>query len=97
MLLREGIARLLADSGFEVVAQSGNPDDLLRHVAMHKPAVAIVDIRMPPTHTDEGIRAAREIRERFPETGVLVLSQYVEAAYAMDLLRGRDGGARATC
>jgi DNA-binding NarL/FixJ family response regulator/class 3 adenylate cyclase len=85
VLLREGVARLLADSGFEVVAQSDNADDLLRHVAMHKPSVAIVDIRMPPTHTDEGLRAAREIRERFPDTGVLVLSQYVEAAYAMDL------------
>ncbi len=84
-LLREGIARLLADSGFDVVAQSDNPDDLLRHVAMHKPSVAIVDIRMPPSHTDEGIRAAREIRERFPGTSVLVLSQYVEPTYAMDL------------
>ena len=85
VLLREGIARLLADSGFNVVAQSDNADDLLRHVAMHKPKVAIVDIRMPPTHTDEGLRAAREIRGRFPTTSVLVLSQYVEAAYAMDL------------
>jgi DNA-binding NarL/FixJ family response regulator/class 3 adenylate cyclase len=85
ILLREGVARLLADSGFDVVAQSDNPDDLLRHVGMHKPSVAIVDIRMPPTHTDEGLRAAREIRQRFPDTGVLVLSQYVEAAYAMDL------------
>jgi DNA-binding NarL/FixJ family response regulator/class 3 adenylate cyclase len=85
ILLREGIARLLSDSGFDVVAQSDNPDDLLRHVAMQKPSVAIVDIRMPPTHTDEGIRAAREIRERFPSTSVLVLSQYVEAVYAMDL------------
>jgi DNA-binding NarL/FixJ family response regulator len=85
VLLREGIARLLADAGFDVVAQSGTPDDLLRHVAMHSPAVAIVDIRMPPTHTDEGLRAAAEIRDRFPGTGVLVLSQYVEAAYAMDL------------
>ena len=63
----------------------GNPEDLLRHVAMHRPTVAIVDIRMPPTNTDEGLRAAREIRARFPGTGVLVLSQYVEAAYAMDL------------
>jgi DNA-binding NarL/FixJ family response regulator/class 3 adenylate cyclase len=86
VLLREGIARLLADSGFDVVAQSGNAEDLLRHVAMHKPDVAVVDIRMPPTHTDEGLQAAREIRERFPNTGVLVLSQYVEAGYAMDLL-----------
>jgi DNA-binding NarL/FixJ family response regulator/class 3 adenylate cyclase len=85
ILLREGIARLLGDAGFEVVAQSGTADDLLRHVAMHTPRVAIVDIRMPPTHTDEGLRAAAEIRDRFPGTGVLVLSQYVEAAYAMDL------------
>jgi DNA-binding NarL/FixJ family response regulator/class 3 adenylate cyclase len=85
VLLREGIARLLTDAGFEVAAQSDNPDDLLRHVAMHKPSVAIVDIRMPPTHTDEGLRAAAEIRRRHPETGVLVLSQYVEAAFAMGL------------
>jgi DNA-binding NarL/FixJ family response regulator/class 3 adenylate cyclase len=85
VLLRQGIARLLADAGFDVVAQSGGPEDLLRHVAMHTPSVAIVDIRMPPTHTDEGLRAAAEIRDRFPATGVLVLSQYVEAAYAMDL------------
>jgi DNA-binding NarL/FixJ family response regulator/class 3 adenylate cyclase len=85
VLLREGIARLLADAGFDVAAQSGNPDDLLRHVGMHRPSVAIVDIRMPPTHTDEGLRAAAAIRERFPETGVLVLSQYVEAAFAMGL------------
>jgi DNA-binding NarL/FixJ family response regulator/class 3 adenylate cyclase len=86
VLLREGVARLLSESGFDVVAQSGNAEDLLRHVAMLKPAVAVVDIRMPPTHTDEGLRAAAEIRDRFPETGVLVLSQYVEAGYAMDLL-----------
>jgi DNA-binding NarL/FixJ family response regulator/class 3 adenylate cyclase len=86
VLLREGIVRLLTEAGFEVAAQSGTPDDLLRHVGLHKPDVAIVDIRMPPTHTDEGLRAAAEIRERFPGTGVLVLSQYVEAGYAMDLL-----------
>ena len=86
VLLREGIVRLLNEAGFEVAAQSGTPEDLLRHVALHKPNVAIVDIRMPPTHTDEGLRAAAEIRERFPGTGVLVLSQYVEAGYAMDLL-----------
>jgi DNA-binding NarL/FixJ family response regulator/class 3 adenylate cyclase len=85
VLLREGIARLLADSGFEVAGQSDNAEDLLRHVGMHSPSVAVVDIRMPPTHTDEGLRAAREIRSRFPDTGVLVLSQYVEAAYALDL------------
>jgi DNA-binding NarL/FixJ family response regulator/class 3 adenylate cyclase len=86
VLLREGIARLLEDQGFEVAAQSGTADDLLRHVGMHKPDVAIVDIRMPPTQTDEGLRAAQEIRERWPETGVLVLSQYVEPGYAMELL-----------
>jgi DNA-binding NarL/FixJ family response regulator len=86
VLLREGVVRLLEEAGFEVVGQSGTAEDLLRHVAMHKPDVAIVDIRMPPTHTDEGLRAAREIRERFPETGVLVLSQYVESGYALDLL-----------
>jgi len=86
VLLREGVARLLEDSGFDIVAQGGTAQDLLRHVAMHKPDVAIVDIRMPPTQTDEGLRAAQEIRERFPETGVLVLSQYVEPAYAMELL-----------
>ena len=86
VLLREGIARLLEDAGFEVAAQSGNADDLMRHVAMHKPDVAVVDIRMPPTQTDEGLRAAKEIRERHEGTGVLVLSQYVEPGYAMELL-----------
>ncbi len=92
VLLREGIARLLAESGFEVKGQSGNATDLLRHVAMHKPAVAIVDIRMPPTQTDEGLVAAQEIRERFPGTGVLVLSQYAEPGYAMELLGGGAEG-----
>jgi len=86
VLLREGVARLLEEDGFDVVAQSGTADDLLRHVAMHKPDVAVVDIRMPPTQTDEGLRAAQQIREQHPETGVLVLSQYVEPAYAMELL-----------
>jgi DNA-binding NarL/FixJ family response regulator/class 3 adenylate cyclase len=86
VLLREGIARLLEDAGFEIVAQSGTAEDLLRHVGMHKPDVALIDIRMPPTQTDEGLRAAQQIRERWPGTGVLVLSQYVEPAYAMELL-----------
>ena len=86
VLLREGVARLLEEGGFEVVAQSGTAEDLLRHVAMHKPDVAVVDIRMPPTHTDEGLRAAQEIRERHPGVGVLLLSQYVEPGYAMALL-----------
>ena len=92
VLLREGIARLLEEAGFEVVAQSGSAEDLLRHVPMHKPDVAIVDIRMPPTHTDEGLRAAQEIRRRFPDVGVLVLSQYVEPAYAMQLLADNAEG-----
>jgi DNA-binding NarL/FixJ family response regulator len=87
VLLREGIARLLEDAGFEVVGQVDNPDDLLRRIGFSKPDVAIVDIRMPPTHTDEGLQAARRIRERFPGVGVLVLSQYVEPAYAMELLQ----------
>ena len=86
VLLREGIARLLEDAGFEIVAQSGTAEDLLRHVGMHKPDVALIDIRMPPTQTDEGLCAAKQIRERWPATGVLVLSQYVEPAYAMELL-----------
>ena len=86
VLLREGIARLLGDAGFDVVAQSGNAEDLLRHVGMHKPDVAVVDIRMPPTQTDEGLRAAKEIRERHADVGVLILSQYVEPGYAMELL-----------
>jgi DNA-binding NarL/FixJ family response regulator/class 3 adenylate cyclase len=86
VLLREGVARLLEDAGFEVAGQSGTAEDLLRHVGLYKPQVAIVDIRMPPTHTDEGLRAAKAIRERFPGTGVLVLSQYVEPGYAMELL-----------
>jgi len=86
VLLREGLARLLEDAGFDVVAQSGNADDLLRHVAMHKPDVAITDIRMPPSQTDEGLRAAQQIRERHPGVGVLVLSQYVEPTYALELL-----------
>jgi DNA-binding NarL/FixJ family response regulator/class 3 adenylate cyclase len=86
VLLREGVARLLQEAGFDVVAQSGTADDLLRHVAMHRPDVAFVDIRMPPTQTDEGLRAAKEIREAHPDTGVLVLSQFVEPAYALELL-----------
>ena len=86
MLLREGIARLLEDAGFDVVAQTGSADDVMLKVRSYSPDVVIVDIRMPPTHTDEGLRAAQEIREKHPGTGVLVLSQYVEAAYAMELL-----------
>ncbi len=86
VLLREGVVRLLEDRGFEVVAQAGDAEDLLRKVNAHKPDVAVVDIRMPPTNTDDGLRAALRIRAEHPETGVLVLSQYVEEAYALDLL-----------
>jgi DNA-binding NarL/FixJ family response regulator len=86
VLLREGIARLLEESGFEVVAQAGDGEDLLRKVGAHKPDIAVVDVRMPPTHTDEGLRAARRIRDEHPGTAVLVLSQYVEEAYALELL-----------
>ena len=86
VLLREGIARLLEETGFDVVAQAGDGADLLRKVGAHKPDVAVVDVRMPPTHTDEGLRAAHQIRAEHPGTAVLVLSQYVEEAYALDLL-----------
>jgi class 3 adenylate cyclase/CheY-like chemotaxis protein len=90
VLLREGIGRLLEDAGFDVAAQSGTADDLLRDVALHRPDVAIVDVRMPPTHTDEGLQAAKEIKRLHPGTGVLVLSQYVEPAYARELLGDRS-------
>ena len=86
VLLREGIARLLGDAGFEVVAQAGDAEDLMRKVRAHKPDVAIVDIRMPPTHTDDGLRAALTIRRELPDTAVLVLSSYVQADYAVELL-----------
>jgi DNA-binding NarL/FixJ family response regulator len=86
VLLRNGIARLLEDAGFEVVGQAGDAEDLLRKVRAHKPDVAIVDIRMPPTHTDEGLRAALLIRGELPDTAVLVLSSYVQEEYAVELL-----------
>ena len=86
VLLREGIARLLEESGFEVVGQAGDAEDLLRKVGGHKPDVAVIDVRMPPTHTDEGLRAAHRIRAEHPDTAVLVLSQYVDEAYALELL-----------
>ena len=92
MLLREGIARLLQDSGFEIVGQSGTAEDLLLKVRSYSPDVAIVDIRMPPTQTDEGLRAAKEIREKYPQTAVLVLSQYVEEGYALELLQASAEG-----
>ncbi len=86
MLTREGIVRLLTDAGIDVVAEAEDADELMRHVRSTNPDVALVDIRMPPTHTDEGIVAARTIRAEHPETGVLVLSQYVEPSYAMRLI-----------
>jgi DNA-binding NarL/FixJ family response regulator len=86
MLTREGIIRLLREAGVDVVAEAGNADDLLRHVRVGRPDAAIVDIRMPPTHTDEGLVAAQQIRTEHPNVGVLVLSQYVEPSYAMRLL-----------
>jgi DNA-binding NarL/FixJ family response regulator len=89
MLTREGIVRLLQDAGVEVVAQAADADELLRHVADTDPDVAIIDIRMPPTHTDEGLVAAQRIHAEHPSVGVLVLSQYVEPSYAMRLIEDR--------
>jgi DNA-binding NarL/FixJ family response regulator len=86
VLLREGIARLLEDAGMEVVGQAGDAEDLLRKVHAHKPDVAVVDVRMPPTHTDEGLRAAAQIRDVHPQTGVLVLSAYIDEGPALELL-----------
>ena len=92
VLLREGIVRVLREAGFEVVAQAGDAEELVRKVSAHKPDVAVVDIRMPPTETDDGLRAAIEIRRRLPETGVVVLSQYLEEGYALDLVAdGAEG------
>jgi DNA-binding NarL/FixJ family response regulator len=91
-LLREGLVRLLADEGHEVVAAVGDGAALLTAVAADQPDVVVVDVRMPPTHTDEGLRAALQIRERWPGVGVLVLSQYVEKRYAADLLTGQPEG-----
>ena len=92
VLLREGLARLLEDSGFDVVGQSSNADDLLLKVRSYAPDIAIVDIRMPPTHTNEGLRAALEIRAQHPSVSVLVLSQYVELGLALTLLSGSTEG-----
>jgi DNA-binding NarL/FixJ family response regulator len=92
VLLREGLARLLTEAGFEVVGLAGDGDELLELVDRTSPDVAIVDIRMPPTHTDEGLRAAKVIRERWPAVGILVLSQHVNARYALELLSGGTDG-----
>jgi DNA-binding NarL/FixJ family response regulator len=86
VILREGLARLLAEAGFEVSGLAANADELFELVERERPDVAIIDIRMPPTHTDEGLQAAKRIRTRWPEVGILVLSQYVQARYAVELL-----------
>jgi DNA-binding NarL/FixJ family response regulator len=86
MLTREGIVRLLDDAGIEVVAQAEDADTLMRHVRLERPDAAIVDIRMPPTHTDEGLRAAQSIRTEHADVGVLLLSHYVEPSYALRLI-----------
>jgi DNA-binding NarL/FixJ family response regulator len=86
VLLREGVTRLLEGAGFEVVGHAGDQEELMRKTRAHKPDVAIIDIRMPPTHTDEGLQAARAIREQMPDTRVVVLSAYVEETYALELI-----------
>jgi DNA-binding NarL/FixJ family response regulator len=86
VLLRSGIARLLGDAGIEVVAEAGDAEDLMRKVRAHRPDVAIVDVQMPPDRTDDGLRAAVAIRGELPGTGVLVLSQFLEERYALDLV-----------
>ena len=93
VLLRDGIVRLLTDSGFDVVAAVGDAEALLDAVTEHEPELCVVDVRMPPTHTSEGLRAAVEIRRRYPTIAVLVLSQYVEESYAEELLSGDGAGA----
>ena len=92
VLLREGLTRLLDDAGFDVVEACGEAESFLRGVARHRPDLVVVDVRMPPTFTDEGVRAALVVREQFPDTAVLVLSQYVEENYATELVAGRTRG-----
>jgi DNA-binding NarL/FixJ family response regulator len=92
VLLREGIARILREAGYEVVAQAGDADDLLRKALAHHADVAVVDVKMPPERSDDGLRAAIELRRRRPDTGVLVLSQYLEERYAVDLIGDRAEG-----
>jgi len=93
LLLREGISRLLTDERFDVIAKVASGDELLHSVGAEAPDVAVVDIRMPPTRSDEGIRAAERIRTEHPDVGVLLLSQYVDARYALRLLEQHPGGA----
>src|SRR5262249_60741583 len=91
-ILREGLALLLQRAGFEVAGLAADAEELYQLVEQHRPGVVVVDIRMPPTYTDEGLQAARTIRLRWPGTGILVLSQYVRPAYALELLSGGAGG-----
>jgi len=91
-LLREGLTRLLADRGWEIVAAVDDGPKLVAAIVEHRPDIAVVDVRLPPSFTDEGVRAAIEARERVPGTPILILSQYVEESYASDLLAGRGGG-----
>jgi DNA-binding NarL/FixJ family response regulator len=92
LLMREGIARILTDAGFDVVGQAGDAEAFLRKALAHRPDVAIVDVRMPPDRADDGLRAALELRRQRPETGVLVLSQYYDEGYAIDLIGERAEG-----
>jgi len=92
VLLREGIVRLLAEAGFEVVAQTGDADDFLRRALALGPDVAVVDVQMPPEHADDGLRAALELRRKRPDTGILVLSQFYEDQYARELIGERAEG-----
>jgi DNA-binding NarL/FixJ family response regulator len=92
VLMREGIARLLTEAGYEVVAQAGDAEALLRKALAHRPDVVIADVQMPPGHGDDGLRAALELRRQRPETGVLVLSQYYEDEYALELIGDRPEG-----
>jgi DNA-binding NarL/FixJ family response regulator len=92
VLLREGIARILGEEGYQVVALAGNRDDLIGKVAAHRPDMVVTDIRMPPGFTDEGLIAAQQIRRDFPDTAIIVLSQHVDTAGAVDLLAGGAGG-----
>ena len=92
VLLREGVVRLLEENGFEVVGQAGDADDLMRKVRAHKPDVAIIDVRMPPDNSDDGLRAALSIRQELPDVGILLLSQYVEDRYIGELLAGGTEG-----
>jgi DNA-binding NarL/FixJ family response regulator len=92
VLLRAGLVRLLEDAGFEIVGEAADAEDLLRKVRAHRPELVVTDIRMPPTQTDEGLRAAQQIRSELPEIGLMVLSQHIDEGYALELLQGSAEG-----